>query len=128
VLKPFNLKIFTSYNFVRTNSVRIISNNLIGNYSNPNNDQTAYLFLTPHLDNPNFDLHFLNFFETLDKQKKLNLYPNHTIKFGNPIFSNKEINNEILKDENSCICDHPLIDRIDVPQSKSFKHLGIIYF
>ena len=120
---PFNVKLYTSYSYLRQTSTKQIQFNIIGEYS-CNNKNTLHLFLTPHLNNVDFNLNIIENISKDLKFKQQNIFSNTNLTEGNKIYQAKiKTNNETLNQE-SCICDHSDTNRIFLPKTSSFKPLG----
>ena len=120
---PFNIKVYTSYSYLRHTWTKQIQFNIIGEFL-CNNEITLHLFLTPHLNNGNFNLNIIENISTNINLKKQNIFSNSNLTEGNKIYHSKiESNKEPLNQEN-CICDHSDTKRVYLPKTSSFKSLG----
>ena len=120
---PFNIKIFSSYCFLRHNSKQL-GTNMIGQYTNPNNPTSSqeilYIFVTPHLERHSFYIHQLINVNTP------NFHPSNPFTLPlhhEGLFTKLKKNNlPKLTNQKVCICQHENTQEMHLP--KRFNNLG----
>jgi hypothetical protein len=121
---PFNINIYTSYNFICQKSFTRL--NFVGSYFKSKDCKTSNLFLSPDLQN-NFKICHLPFSLTLSHNTTRNNYSLQHIIERKKIKLEKKLNKpEHVLNQESCVCDHPQTHRIFLPANKSFKSLTTI--
>jgi hypothetical protein len=118
-----NVKIYTSYTYIRAQSTKKLANNIIATHFYANDVNTLHLFVTPHLMDYNISVFKLsNITDNTFFQKNIMCSYNHLTE-GQKVFQNSRVNQDTLNQE-SCICEHPNTNRI-FPNSKNlYKQLG----
>jgi hypothetical protein len=119
---PFNINLYTAYTFLTKKSTKKIFENLIGKYFDSNNNKSLNLFISPSLNNE-FNLSLLSISDpSIDKtiSKYITL---KTMTERKKIKIQKD-NFEVKINQENCVCDHPLTQRIFLPPNKSYKSLA----
>jgi hypothetical protein len=122
---PFNINLYTSYNFICQKYLKKIK--FIGGYFKSKDLETFYLFLSPDLQN-NFKVCIITSPSTLLKNTttKNNYSLQHIVERKKIKLEQKQNRPEHVLNQESCICDHPQTQRIFLPTNKSFKSLTSI--
>jgi hypothetical protein len=118
----FNIKIYTSYYFIKHQSSKIIQQNVIGNYFCNAEANTLHIFLTPCLSNNNFGLNMLNFSNNYFNLMNTLCAVQH-LPEGERIKIQKQPNEKELNQEH-CVCEHSLTNRFFSHSSKQISCLG----
>lgn len=119
---PFNVKIYTSYSFVRGNCLKESNSTTIGDFFVGEEKGTIFLFLAPAFDTT-FNIYRLMDLDRNLQKTTINFLTNIYTPEGTPVFKCKSKKNEILNQE-YCICEHPETQRIYLPQNSDLKPLG----
>jgi len=124
--KSFSITLYSTNSYVKSNHTKIINNAIIGQLQNESQDM-LHLFLTPHLDDPGFDVFVLDFQSNNFTFNQKNVYcithkTEGKYHFKNPSGPNKEIFNQEY-----CICEHPDTERYHAPNNNTFKPLGKLW-
>lgn len=113
---PFNIRVFSSYHYVKQRHTKMICSGFINEYKcDANNEtvQTVNIFVTPYLDNSRL---YLSILDTLPKDTldRFNISTIPQITEGMKIHQSKQQdnNNQETLNQNFCICDHPETQRI----------------
>jgi len=118
----FNVKIFTSYFYVRQTHTNLILSNQIGDHVVNKNKPTLFLFLSPKLTS-DFDIHILEYSDSITRHK-LDIYSGIHVKEGSWLYHKRTKNKEILLNQEHCICDHSDTHNLIIPTKKNYKTLG----
>jgi hypothetical protein len=118
---PFSIALYTTFSYVKENSINIIKNNCLAYHHVT--DKIVHLFITPDIIFPTVNICLLNtIFEKPLKINHLHSLP-HTTE-GNLIYNSSRTPNNDTLNQNYCICEHPITKRFMSPTYSSFKHLG----
>lgn len=119
-----NIKIYTSYAYIRHQSTKKLSNNIIATHFYNDKVDTLHLFITPHLMNNDISIHILsNTIENTFFQKNIMCSLNHLTE-GNKVYQEPRVTQDTLNQE-FCICEHPNTERIFPNAKKLYKSLGM---
>jgi hypothetical protein len=123
VTLEYNVKIYTSYTYIRSQSTKKLANNIIAYHFYNNNVGTLHLFVTPHLMNNTISINKLsNINDNTFFQRNMMCSYNHLTE-GQKVFQNSRVNQDTLNQE-YCICEHPTTNRIFPNSKKLYKPLG----
>lgn len=131
---PFNINLYTAYEFVTEKYPKKIFKNLLGKYFNSENNKTVNLFIScslnrvfqftilpdPTIDKTSFSKYpSLN---TLTERKKIKIKQE---KDKQTLDELEELKEKTVLNQENCICEHPLTkEGISLPENKSFKSLA----
>jgi len=128
---PFSIKIYTSYHYVNSKFIKTIQNNFIGFYENQQSKETAYIFLSPLLNQNQFCISFIpTAMHTTDKFCQKNIFNNAHVNEGTKLSdfkTNKDNNSKenLLLNQEFCICEHPSTIRLNSTRKNlNIKHLA----
>jgi hypothetical protein len=126
VFLPCNIKLYTSYSFVRHHHTKQIQENIIANYisqSKNNYKDTLHLFIIPFLSNKDFYCCILTNIKDLVSFHTNDKFSINHVTEGKKLFYEKTDKEETLNQEH-CICEHQDTQRIFLPSPQSFKPLA----
>jgi hypothetical protein len=121
---PFNINVFSSYEYISRQCTKKTYQNLLGKYTFSDNCKTINLFISPSLHNT-FNLTLLSIPIADESNLKLNYVSLTTMtERRKKKLQEKNIESTVKLNQENCICDHPLTQRIFLPPNKSFKSLA----
>ena len=124
----FTIVIYSSYNFLRQNYQKQISNNTIGMHNR--NKIVLHLFLTPHLRTYSFSISILknmNYYNKFSLQNNISVP--HLMEGEKITHANMEKSkNEEMLSEEYCMCQHPDTQFIPSEKYKQYSRIGKIFF
>jgi hypothetical protein len=125
--KSFSIVLYSTPTYVRTTHMKTISKHVIGQLQN-NSKHSLHLFLTPHLQGPDYDICVLSVTSTNRMVfNRKNVFSNTHLTEGKYEFKSHSRPNKDMLNQDHCICEHPDTERYHTPNSKTFKPLGNYY-
>lgn len=125
LLLPFNVKLYSSYCYIKHQSIKKIQKNIVASYcSGDDSHETLHLFISPSLTAFPIKINILDIKETTFYTKNVMCSISHLpegenrLKRAKTSVKNKELNQE------HCICDHPQTQRVFLSSAKISKPLG----
>jgi hypothetical protein len=127
--KSFSIALYSTESYVKKNHTKIIQRFNIRFLESESSDM-LHLFLTPHIDQPTFDIYKLEPFPSNINFNLKNILSNTHLTEGEYIQKSSSRPNKTLLNQDYCICEHPDTGRYFTPSNitKSFKPLGASFF
>jgi hypothetical protein len=127
--KSFSIILYSTTTYVRKTHIKTINKHVIGQLQNNSSKHTLHLFLTPHLQGPDYDIYVLNVTSTKNSVvfNRKNVFSNTHLTEGKYDFKSRSRPNKDMLNQDHCICEHPDTERYHTPNSKTFKPLGNYY-
>lgn len=123
---PFNVKLYSSYCYIRHQAQKKIQQNIIGIYCDQKNKNTLHLFVSPTLQKYNYHLNTLELPDNTSFYTKNTMCSIQHLPEGHPLLQNKrssKVDKETLNQDH-CICEHPATQRVFLTSKKTLYPLG----
>ena len=127
--KAFSIAVYSTFSYVKHQSIKCITKNIIGFYEAKNavSEDILHIFITPHLFKPTYQICQI-FQNSKPNFNWKNIYSTtHLTEGENKSRTESHVNKDLLN-QDFCICDHPDTNRYFSPTKgtfgDTFKNLG----